>query len=186
METATRSTTCPACGADNRRPACFEFQTGRGSTPWAQCDGCQTYFMTSEYDADGETEHSREMAWGNEDQGAALNRRKTGGFQATLDEIERLGYGASRLLDVGCSFGGILPEAKKRGFQACGVDIVPEAVDYVQRLGFTAETCSSLNDCSVYSADNPADVITVLDAHIYWPDQLEELRAAWRLSLIHI
>jgi len=102
--------------------------------------------MTSSYDADFETDHSRDMAWGNEEEGAALNLRKRDGFVATLDRIERMGYGASKILDVGCSFGGILTEASKRGFDCAGTDIVPEAVDYVRRQGGRGQGCAPLLD----------------------------------------
>lgn len=172
---------CPACGTEDGSSETFEFKTGRGRTPWARCGRCQTYFLADDYDASTETDHSREMAWGNEDEGAALNRRKTEGFCNTLDEIERLGYGAGSILDVGCSFGGILIEAEKRGFDCSGVDIVPEAIDYIQRLGFRGQVCASLKDCRLFAGRQPADVVTVLDAHIYWPDQPEELRAAAEL-----
>ncbi|MFY9256267.1 MAG: class I SAM-dependent methyltransferase [Fuerstiella sp.] len=172
---------CPACGTQDQHPRRFQFESGRGLTPWARCASCDTYFMTSSYDSTAETDHSRHMAWGNEDEGAALNQRKRDGFISTLDGIEQLGYGGSKILDVGCSFGGILVEAKKRGFECSGVDIVPEAVAYVQSLGFKGEVCSSLNDCSLFSPQDPVDVISVLDAHIYWPDQPAELRAACRL-----
>ena len=172
---------CPACGAQNRQPRTFQFDSGRGVTPWARCFDCHTYFMTSTYDAQVETDHTRHMAWGNEDEGAALNQRRRYGFAAALGRIEELGYSGSRILDVGCSFGGILVEAQKRGFECAGLDIVPEAVAYVRRLGIVAEECSSLNDCTLYSPLNPVDVISVLDAHIYWPDQPAELRAAYRL-----
>ena len=172
---------CPACGAQNLQPETYQFDSGRGTTPWARCCDCNTYFMTSNYDAASETDHSRDMAWGNEEQGAALNLRKRQGFIATLDRIEELGYGGSRILDVGCSFGGILMEATKRGFDCSGVDIVPEAVEYVRMQGCRAEECCSLNDCTLFDEDNQADVISVLDAHIYWPDQPGELRAAHKM-----
>jgi len=175
------ATTCPACGAHNSNPRPLQFDSGRGLTPWTRCQDCSTYFMTSSYDAGFEAEHSRDMAWGNEEEGAALNLRKRDGFVATLDRIEELGYGTSKILDVGCSFGGILTEAAKRGFECAGTDIVPEAVDYVRLQGCRAQQCASLVDCTLYGKDNPADVITVLDAHIYWPDQPGELRAAWEL-----
>lgn len=179
--TGESEVTCPACGAHNTNVQPFQFDSGRGLTPWARCSDCSTYFMTTSYDANYETDHSRDMAWGNEEQGAALNLRKKDGFVATLDRIEQLGYGESKILDVGCSFGGILMEANKRGFHCAGTDIVPEAVDYVRMQGCRAQECASLTDCTLYSQENPADVITVLDAHIYWPDQPGELRAAWDL-----
>lgn len=137
--------------------------------------------MLADYDASQETEHTKNMAWGNAENGESLNRRKSTGFNAALDQIESLGYAESRILDVGCSFGGILVEARKRGFDCAGVDIVPEAIQWMKEQGFRAEVCSTLSKCSLYSADDPADVISVMDAHIYWPDQPAELRAASKL-----
>ena len=99
-------------------------------------------------------------------------------YHAILDGIERHGFAESRLLDVGCSFGGFLVEAQKRGFQGAGVDIVSDAIQYVQNLGFPAQKCSTLEDCTLSTVEEPVDVVTVLDAHIYWPDQPRELRAA--------
>jgi len=172
---------CPACGATTISSSRYRFDSGRGETLWTRCACCATYFMTGGYDPTAETDHTRHMAWGNETEGTRLNRLKQNGFKATLDQIEACGYGGSRILDVGCSFGGILVEAEKRGFECAGLDIVPEAVAYVSRLGFRAEQCCSLNDCTLFSEQNPVDVISVLDAHIYWPDQPAELRAARRL-----
>ncbi|MEQ9410554.1 MAG: class I SAM-dependent methyltransferase [Fuerstiella sp.] len=172
---------CPACGAVSHRGSQFQFESGRGATGWARCPDCDTYYMADGYDADKETDHTRHMAWGNEAEGVALNQRKRNGFVAALDQIEALGYGGSKILDVGCSFGGILLEARQRGFDGAGVDIVPEAVKWMKAQGFRAEECASLKNCSLFSPQNPADVITVLDAHIYWPDQPGELKAAWHL-----
>ena len=173
---------CPACGQQNRQAKRFEFNSGRGATGWSRCQSCQTYFMAEGYDTEQETDHTRNMAWGNQQEGVALNQRKRNGFVAALDQIEALGYGSgSKILDVGCSFGGILVEARKRGFECAGVDIVPEAIEWMKSEGFRAQECSSLRDCTLHSSQQPADVVTVLDAHIYWPDQPAELRAAWDL-----
>lgn len=175
------SSSCPACGITNDSHQRFRFDSGRGETNWSRCQCCQTYFLADDYNADLETDHTRNMAWGNEADGVALNQKKRNGFISALQQIEKLGYGSSKILDVGCSFGGILLEARERGFDCAGVDIVPEAVSWMKSQGFRAEECSSLSDCTLYSSSNPADVITVLDAHIYWPDQPAELRAAWNL-----
>ncbi len=172
---------CPACGTTHQHNRRFRFESGRGETNWSRCGSCQTYFLADGYDAHLETDHTRNMAWGNESDGVALNQRKRNGFVSALNQIEELGYGKSRILDVGCSFGGILLEARDRGFDCAGVDIVPEAIAWMKSQGFRAQECSSLNDCTLYSAADPADVVTVLDAHIYWPDQPAELRAAWNL-----
>ena len=172
---------CPACARIAEPAKRFEFDSGRGQTPWALCPHCHTYFLLSSYDAESEADHTRNMAWGNEAAGASLNQRKSVGFISALDQIEALGYAGCRILDVGCSFGGILIEARKRGFDCAGVDIVPEAIEWMKNQGFRAEVCSTLTECPWFSSQNPVDVISVLDAHIYWPDQPAELRAAWNL-----
>jgi len=135
--------------------------------------------MQSDYEPAAEEDHTRQMAWGEVDRGTQLNHFKQKMYHAILDGIERYGFAESKLLDIGCSFGGFLTEAEKRGFHGAGVDIVTEAIDYVQGLGIPAQKCATLQECTLYSSDQPADVVTVLDAHIYWPDQPKELRAAW-------
>jgi len=137
--------------------------------------------MQSDYEPDAEENHTRQMAWGEIDRGTQLNQFKQKMYHATLDGIERYGFAEAKLLDVGCSFGGFLMAARDRGFHGAGVDIVTEAVQYVRDQGLTAERCATLDDCTLYSESNSADVLTVLDAHIYWPDQPRELRAACRL-----
>ncbi|MCP4174811.1 MAG: class I SAM-dependent methyltransferase [Fuerstiella sp.] len=172
---------CPACGETDEGTNRYRFESGRGETQWSRCTSCATYYMTGEYDEAAETDHTRHMAWGNEAEGTRLNLLKENGFKATLDQIEALGYGCLSILDVGCSFGGILVEAEKRGFKCAGLDIVPEAVAYISSLGYRAQQCCSLKDCTLFSQQDPVDVISVLDAHIYWPNQPAELRAARQL-----
>lgn len=173
---------CPACGASAQQPgALFEFQTARGKSPWTRCTDCQTYFLLGEYEIQTEADHTRQMAWGRKDAGTELNDFKRKMFLAALDGAERHGHSAGSILDVGCSFGGFLIEAQKRGFSGAGVDIVPEAVDHVQSLGFVSQRCASLTECTLFSNARPVDVVSVLDAHIYWPNQPGELLAAWKL-----
>jgi 2-polyprenyl-3-methyl-5-hydroxy-6-metoxy-1,4-benzoquinol methylase len=179
IQNSDETSVCPACGDLNQPAGTFQFKSGRGLTRWARCAACHTYFMAEGYDSEQETDHTRNMAWGNRVEGVALNHRKRNGFVAALDRIESFGYGAgSKILDVGCSFGGILVEARRRGFDCAGVDIVPEAIEWMKSEGFRAQQCASLRDCTLFTSQAPADVVTVLDAHIYWPDQPAELRAA--------
>lgn len=178
----TTETCCPGCGAPTHAATSrFELESVRGPLPFARCDRCAAYFMQADYEPDAEENHTRQMAWGEFDRGTQLNQFKQKMYHATLDGIERYGFAGTRLLDVGCSFGGFLMAARKRGFQGAGVDIVSDAVQFVRQQGLTAERCATLDDCTLYSEANPADVVTVLDAHIYWPDQPRELRAAWKL-----
>ncbi|OGG11936.1 hypothetical protein A2Z00_03905, partial [Candidatus Gottesmanbacteria bacterium RBG_13_45_10] len=43
-----------------------------------------------------------------------------------------------RILDVGCALGALLQAAKDAGFQATGIDVSKEAVDYCRRHGYHA------------------------------------------------
>lgn len=173
---------CPGCGCQTKSSTSrFPMESVRGTSEFLRCDACHAYFSGDEYQAEVEEQHTRQMAWGEEDRGTQLNQFKRKMYRSILDGIEREGFAGSSLLDVGCSFGGFLTEANKRGFQVSGADIVGDAVDYCRRQGHRAEQCASLEDCSLFSETAPADVVTVLDAHIYWPDQPRELRAAWRM-----
>ncbi|MEZ6058857.1 MAG: methyltransferase domain-containing protein [Planctomycetaceae bacterium] len=190
LETRTKKSpvcgVCPACGCcaegENGPARRYQFSTARGISTWSRCSHCRSYFMLGSYTPDAETEHTRQMAWGQHDAGTRLNDFKSDMFQAVLSRISDFGGRPGQsLLDVGCSFGGFLLQARERGFDGFGIDIVPEAVAYVRSQGFDAEQCDSLEACSLFSADHPVDVLSVLDAHIYWPNQQRELRAAWKL-----
>ena len=173
---------CPACGAPECNSARrLMFQSSRGESPWTQCSECRAYHMIGEYDSDQEAEHTTTMPWGQHEDGVELNEFKKQMFQSVLQEIKLHAPDAKTILDVGCSFGGFLLEAGKHGYVGSGVDIVEDAVSYVRDKGFRAQACSSLTQCSLFSQHDPVDVLTVLDAHIYWPDQPKELRAAWNL-----
>lgn len=173
---------CPGCGSQTKSSTRrFPMESVRGTSEFLRCDACHAYFSGDEYHPEVEEEHTRQMAWGEEDRGTQLNQFKQKMYHSILDGIEREGLAGSSLLDVGCSFGGFLTEANKRGFQVSGVDIVGDAVNYCKRQGHQAQQCASLDECTLYSESAPADVVTVLDAHIYWPDQPRELRAAWRM-----
>lgn len=64
--------------------------------------------------------------------------------------------------------------ATRAGFDVCGFDIVPQAIDFVKAKGMSAECCGQIRDFQ--GSTEKFDVITVLDANIYWPDQTTELR----------
>ncbi len=137
--------------------------------------------MVDDYDIESETDHTVHMPWGQLQAGVQLNDFKNRMFNATLAGIKTHAPEAKTILDIGCSFGGFLLEARKKGYLGSGIDIVPEAVEYVKRQGFNAEVCESLVNCRLFSEQNPVDVLAVLDVHVYWPNQPAELAAAWKL-----
>src|SRR5262249_43557353 len=103
-----------------------------------------------------------------------LNETKASMFQSVLRLLERHGAG-TRLLDVGCSYGGFLQLAHSHGYDASGVDIVPEAVEYVRQRGLQCQVAPTVADLSI--ADGSVDVVSALDCNYYWPSQITELRA---------
>lgn len=172
---------CPACGAPENRAAQLRVFSARGESTWAKCSDCAAYYLIGDYDCAAEAAHTVHMPWGQLQAGVKLNDFKKLMYEAALAGIKLHAPDAKTVLDVGCSFGGFLLEARKRGYDGMGVDIVPEAVDYVKQQGFAAEECESMTQCRLVSEENQVDVLTVLDAHIYWPNQPAELAAAWKL-----
>ncbi|HAP07180.1 MAG TPA: hypothetical protein DCR20_05110 [Planctomycetaceae bacterium] len=173
---ATRTTCCPACGATAESASyAWQFSNARGETNWLRCSDCHSYFMDREYALESEVQHTEQMTWGDAEQGAQLNEFKERMYQSILGSICRLVRPTGRrLLDVGCAYGGFLKAAAAAGFDVVGYDIVPSAVKHVQKLGFQAQVCSRAAEFTLLS--EPLDVVTVLDANIYWPDQPAELR----------
>ena len=173
---ATRTTCCPACGATAESASyAWQFRNARGETNWLRCSDCHSYFMDREYALESEVQHTEQMTWGDAEQGAQLNEFKERMYQSILGSICRLVRPTGRrLLDVGCAYGGFLKAAAAAGFDVVGYDIVPSAVKHVQKLGFQAQVCSRAAEFTLLS--EPLDVVTVLDANIYWPDQPAELR----------
>ena len=73
--------------------------------------------------------------------GIALNDEKSPMFEAVLRLLRRYAQPGSTLLDIGCSYGGFLLRAQKEGYRVRGMDIVPEAVEYVRQSGHPLRPC---------------------------------------------
>src|SRR5579863_7171206 len=176
----TRLVACPVCRRDlsSLEIDSFELRTGRGMSTWARCPGCKSYFDTAPYHREAEVSHTRTCSWGSLESGVKLNSFKRRMFLSVLTLLSRHVPAGSSILDVGCSFGGFLEEAKIHGFAPSGIDIVPEAVEYTQQRGIPCEAAASLEE--LHLPDGSLDIISVLDCNYYWPDQRRELRAAWR------
>ncbi len=174
-ETDRGATACPACGSGTQDAGrAWRFVNSRGETEWLKCPSCQSYFMDGGYDMEGETSHTQQMTWGDAQKGRELNEFKQRMYQSILQQLcSRIDPQGRTLLDVGCAYGGFLKAAQNAGFEAYGVDIVPEAVAYVQSQGLPAQRCGRVRDLTLRS--ELFDVISVLDANFYWPDQPQEL-----------
>jgi 2-polyprenyl-3-methyl-5-hydroxy-6-metoxy-1,4-benzoquinol methylase len=178
--TALETSCCPACGhVTPLASRAWKFVNARGETEWLKCNHCHSYFMDREYSLESEIEHTQKMTWGDAEHGAALNHFKQRMYQSILRQlVKHVQPAGHRLLDVGCSYGGFLEAASSAGFEVCGFDIVPEAVEFVRRHGMKAQCCGTVSEFVLES--EPFDVISVLDANIYWPDQPGELREIYQ------
>lgn len=169
---------CSACGRLGESfNSTFPIASGRGLKRWKRCASCKAYFLVESYEPVKEVVHTKKTAWGREDTGTELNNFKKKMFLSVLDLIRKNCPPPATLLDVGCSYGGFLSEARKAGYSVRGSDIVPTAVEYVRAQGISADVCFSIGELSV--EDNSLDVITCLDSHYYWPDQAAELGHAY-------
>jgi SAM-dependent methyltransferase len=107
--------------------------------------------------------------------GQALNDYKGLMFEAILRALRGYAPQGSTLLDVGCSFGGFLQRAQREGYRVHGIDIVPEAVEYVRSQGIACDCAKSVEDLDIPKSSQ--EIISVLDCNCYWTNQRKELRA---------
>lgn len=169
---------CPACGctAETQLDTIL-IPSGRGLKPWQRCSACKAYFLVESYLPRQEVTHTEKTSWGKGDTGKELNSFKKRMFQSVIGLLKRHCPPPASLLDVGCSYGGFLMEAKKTGYEVRGFDIVPGAVKYVRSQGIPAEMCFSISELESVE-DSSLDVVTCLDCNYYWPDQISELSNA--------
>ena len=129
------------------------------------------------YDCDTEVAHARTCAYGNAEGGVKLNLLKRRMYLSILKLIHQHLAPPASILDVGCSFGGFLEQAQIQGFTPRGMDIVPEAVEYVRQQGIPCDRAASIAQTNL--PNSSMAIISVLDCNYYWPDQRAELHAAW-------
>jgi len=170
---------CPVCEIklDAGSSALMVLSTSRGNQSWGKCPECKSFFVAEQYDLDLEVQHTRTQPWGMVESGSALNDYKSLMFEAILRALRRYATQGSTLLDVGCSYGGFLQRAQREGYHVHGIDIVPEAVEYVRRQGIECDCAKSVEDVNI--PESSQGVISVLDCNCYWPSQRKELRALY-------
>jgi SAM-dependent methyltransferase len=120
----------------------------------------------------------QQMPWGTAGSGTALGDAKRPLYRSVLSQTGKYCPPPATLLDVGCSFGGFLREARDAGYTVFGCDIIPQAVEHVRSLGIPAEVCFSIGDLRTVDSGS-LDVMTCLDCNYYWPNQPFELRSAF-------
>ncbi len=156
---------CPVCEEELQIGSLTSMvlSTSRGKQLWTKCPGCRSFFSVEGYDSEQEAQHTRTRPWGMAESGIALNDEKSPMFNAVLRLIRHYAPPESTLLDVGCSFGGFLFRAREEGYKVRGIDIVPEAVEYVRSRGIHCDRAASAGDLDI--AENSLGIVTALDSN---------------------
>jgi SAM-dependent methyltransferase len=170
---------CPACNSEFSHSIGVKIiQRGRGERVWRRCLNCRGYFDSKTYDRHEELLHAQDRPSGRPDSGIRLNDSKIRMFHSVLRLLQRHCPPPAGILDVGCSYGGFLIEARQAGYSVAGSDIVTGAVEYLRSLNIPAQRSFSIGDVTL-AEDGDLDVLTCLDCNYYWPDQRSELRYAF-------
>jgi SAM-dependent methyltransferase len=178
------SAACPACGGQGSRPA-FEV---RGHS-FRRCRACSSLYLEAPPDqAELDALYEGERYFANPDYAASdyfgyrdylsdrdhIERK----FDEVLQELERF-TGPGRLLDVGAGPGLLLAAARRRGWEARGLELNSWARDYGRDELGVEIGAGSLEEAELEPAS--FDAVTMMDVieHVADPDAL--LAAAARV-----
>ena len=166
---------CNACGSNSYKDISLIINQGnRGSVKWLVCNECGSFFSTHVYNEVEEVNHTKNFtSWGNETKGKILSTFKIRMYKSIAQIIRKIIPPPAKLLDIGCSYGGFLIETKNLGYDVTGIDILPEAINFIQSIGIPSQVCFSI-DGSDFN-DESFDIISVLDCNCYWIDQIKEI-----------
>ena len=98
---------------------------------------------------------------------------RMGRHKKLLSLLKRYEVTGGQLLDVGCSFGGLLNVAMEMGFSVCGVDVSPVAIDYL-RSECHIEAFYSVVDAA--QKKGLFDVVVCRSTLFYFRSPIEALR----------
>jgi SAM-dependent methyltransferase len=156
--------TCAACGA-----AAFPHRDVDGIAIF-RCRGCATRTLSPDYVPRAPVERLDEQS-----RVAALADLRADSARRVLARLAQLGPGpGARLLDVGCSYGWFLVEARRAGFDARGIDPDAPAVAHARAAG-----CSVTLGLFPRDLDDarPYDALTFNDVFEHLRDPAETLRS---------
>jgi 2-polyprenyl-3-methyl-5-hydroxy-6-metoxy-1,4-benzoquinol methylase len=168
---------CPACGNLNNSNENIILSSSRGEDKnWCRCKNCKAYFYTEQFDNTIEVQHGSNTSYGEEKSGINLGVYKQYLYSTILNLlIENGGKKDLKVLDVGCSYGGLLKFLKNKNFSDIyGIDILPQPIQYLKSEGYNVENYSSVDQLE---NNMLFDVVTVIDTNYYWPNQQKEIEA---------
>jgi len=173
VEDAVPRETCEACDG-KRLGASFRIIDRTGfEYEMVCCSDCGLLQFSRVLSA-GKTDH---VAWEGDwwDQPTpAYDENRRSFYLPLLDILSDCGIREGKLLDVGCSFGGLMEAAREKGLSVCGVDISEQVLEYLRtkksmdayRTISEAVTCKGL-----------FDVVTCVSTLFYLRHPLRELFA---------
>jgi len=92
--------------------------------------------------------------------------------------VEKQAEARGKLLDVGCGAGILMEAVREKGWEACGQDVSPFAVEYCTNKGFKVYA-NPLPETDI--PENSFDIITMFDVLAHLRDPLSYLLACRRL-----
>ena len=169
---------CHMCGESRQQPLFEPSKTKRnGKTAWTyrvvRCPSCGFLYrnpnILPERLGDLYSENYSSFLTGD----YAANRQRR--YQQAMDAFSPVfDEGAERrLLDFGCGAGYFLELAERRGFDACGVDLAPDAVERARDRGLRAWLGSPFDVPEV--AAGGFDVVTLWSVLAHLPRPIEDL-----------
>lgn len=175
-----RGFVCPACGpsAGGAGPV-RELPLGFATVTCAGCGVEWQWPRRAPHELAGEYGREYYDSWGIGEAEEAVRRMKLRTFDRLLVEIERQ-VAPGRLLDVGCATGFLLEAARRRGWEAFGVEL-SEYASRVARERFGSERVvhGRLEEAGFEAGSFRALTMTDLIEHV--ADPLGTLRDAHRL-----
>jgi 2-polyprenyl-3-methyl-5-hydroxy-6-metoxy-1,4-benzoquinol methylase len=157
------------------KPVAVFTQKHRKNTPWYKCQNCQTYFTPPYEKPEEETAHSRKFAYGNMHSGIEIGNSKQKLFGKILKIIDQKLKGTGKILDHGSAYGAFSFMAKKKGYDVMAMDILPEAIEYINKNGVIGEVANSVSATQKISKSTFNAVVAV-DSCYYWKNFLPELK----------
>ena len=165
---------CHLCGERRVQPLFAPGRPGRWGYRVVRCPGCGLLYRNPGIrperlgDLYGSGGYARFLT-------GAYARKRQDGYRLGMDAFgSLLADGAGRrLLDYGCGAGLFLEVARERGFEACGVDLAPDAVEEARRRGLRAWFGSPLEVPEI--AAGGFDVVTLWSVLAHLPRPVEDL-----------
>ena len=162
---------CPACQAHAWVPDVTYL-----GTPYRRCRGCGTGMVSALPDPTALRVHY-EVHYPGRFPHDEARRGRLALFDGILDRLQGF-RGAGRLLDIGCSGGYFLAEARRQGWQGIGMDLSHEACLLAQRAGLNAVHAESRH---LPFRDGCMDAVSLVNVLDHVADPLGSLLEARRV-----